>query len=97
MEGLGTDLESANVPIDEQGIEGLGVDLANVPIADNEEIKIFLNEKGQLKRLSDVYENLVRIRDEKEAELKNLKSKGDRTVSFVIQRTRVKKAKLSYQ
>ena len=81
MEGLGADL--TNVPIAEQGIEGLGVDLANVPIVDNEEIRAFLTEQGQLKRLSDVYEHLVRRRDEKEAELKNLKSKGDRTVSFV--------------
>ena len=36
-----------------------------------------------MKRLSDFYEHLVRRRDEKEAELNNLKSKGDRTVSFV--------------
>ena len=64
-------------------MEGLGVDLANVPIADYEEINTFLTEQGQLKRLSDVYEHLVKRRDEKEAELKNLKSKGDRTVSFV--------------
>ena len=81
MEGLGTDF--TDVPIAEQDIEGLGVDLANVPIADNEEISTFLTEQGQLKRLSDVYEHLVMRRDEKEAELKNLKSKGDRTVSFV--------------
>ena len=67
----------------EQDIEGLGTDLANDPIADNEEIRNFLTEQGQLKRLSDVYEHLVRRRDEKEAELKNLKSKGTRTVSFV--------------
>ena len=64
-------------------MEGLGLDLANDPIADHEEISTFLTEQGQLKRLSDVYEHLVRRRDEKEAELKNLKSKGDRTVSFV--------------
>ena len=51
--------------------------------ANHEEINTFLTEQEQLKRLSDVYENLVRIRDEKEAELKNLKSKGYRTVSFV--------------
>ena len=76
MEGLGTDLTN-------QDIEGLGADLANVPIAKHEEINTFLTEQGQLKRLSDVYEHLVRRRDEKETELKNLKSKGDRTVSFV--------------
>ena len=58
-------------------------DLVNDPIADHEEINTFLTEQGQLKRLSDVYEHLVRRRDEKETELKNLKSKGDRTVSFV--------------
>ena len=66
-----------------QDIEDLGTDLANAPIAKHEEINTFLTEQGQLKRLSDVYEHLVRRRDEKEAELKNLKSKGDRTVSFV--------------
>ena len=66
-----------------QDMEGLGADLANDPIPDHEEIRNFLNEQGQLKRLSDVYEHLVRRRDEKETELKNLKSKGDRTVSFV--------------
>ena len=66
-----------------QDMEGLGVDLTNVPIAKHEEINTFLTEQGQLKRLSDVYEHLVSRRDEKEAELKNLKSKGDRTVSFV--------------
>ena len=65
-----------------QDMEGLGVDLANDPVANHEEINTFLTEQGQLKRLSDVYEHLVRRRDEKEAELKNLKSKGDRTVSF---------------
>ena len=59
-----------------QDMEGLGTDLANDPIADREEIRNFLIEQGQLKRLSDVYEHLVRRRDEKEAELKNLKSKG---------------------
>ena len=64
-----------------QDMEGLGLDLANDPIADHEEISTFLTEQGQLKRLSDVYEHLVKRRDEKEAELKNLKSKGDRTVS----------------
>ena len=58
-------------------------DFVNDPIADHEEINTFLTEQGQLKRLSDVYEHLVRRRDEKETELKNLKSKGDRTVSFV--------------
>ena len=63
-------------------MEGLGTDLANDPIADNEEIHSFLTKQGQLKRLSDVYEHLVRRRDEQEAELKNLKSKGNRTVSF---------------
>ena len=56
--------------------------LVNDPIADDEEINSFLTAQGQLKRLSDVYEHLVKRRDEKEAELKNLKSKGDRTVSF---------------
>ena len=66
-----------------QDMEGLGVDLANVPIAKHEEINTFLTEQGQLKRLSDVYEHLVSRRDEKETELKNLKSKGDRAVSFV--------------
>ena len=66
-----------------QDIEDLGTDLANVPIAKHEEINTFLTEQGQLKRLSDVYDHLVKRRDEKEAELKNLKSKGDRTVSFV--------------
>ena len=66
-----------------QDIEDLGTDLANVPIAKHEEINTFLNEQGQLKRLSDVYEHLVKRRDEKEVELKNLKSKGDRAVSFV--------------
>ena len=66
-----------------QDIEDLGTDLANVPIAKHEEINTFLTEQGQLKRLSDVYEHLVKRRDEKEAELKNLKSKGDQTVSFV--------------
>ena len=35
-------------------------DLVNDPIANHEEINTFLNEKGQLKRLSDVYEHLVR-------------------------------------
>ena len=58
-------------------------DLVKDPIADHEEINTFLTEQGQLKRLSDVYEHLVKRRDEKETELKNLKSKGDRTVSFV--------------
>ena len=58
-------------------------DLVNDPIADHEEISTFLTEQGQLKGLSDVFEHLVRRRDEKEAELKNLKSKRDRTVSFV--------------
>ena len=57
--------------------------LKNDPIADHEEMNSFLTAQGQLKRLSDVYEHLVKRRDEKEAELKNLKSKGDRTVSFV--------------
>ena len=66
-----------------QDMEVLGVDLANDPIADHEEINTFLTEQGQLKRLYDVYEHLVKRRDEKEAELENLKSKGDRTVSFV--------------
>ena len=69
-----------------QNMEGLGTDLSNWEmeyIADHEEINSFLTEQGQLKRLSDVYEHLVSKRDEKEAELKNLKSKGDRTVSFV--------------
>ena len=66
-----------------QDIEDLGVDLENAPIAKHEEINTFLNEQGQLKRLSDIYEHLVRRRDEKETELKNLKSKGDRAVSFV--------------
>ena len=66
-----------------QDMEGLGLDLANDPIADHEEISTFLTEQGQLKKLADVYKHLVRRRDEKEAELKNLKSKGDRTVSFV--------------
>ena len=33
--------------------------------ANREEINTFLTEQGQLKRLSDVYEHLVRIRDEK--------------------------------
>ena len=66
-----------------QDIEDLGTDLANVPIAKHEEINTFLTEQGQLKRLSDVYEHLVKRRDEKETELKNLKSKGDRAVSFV--------------
>ena len=65
-----------------QDMEEFFADLANDPIADHEEINTFLTEQGQLKRLSDVYEHLVRRRDEKEAELKNLKSKGDRTVSF---------------
>ena len=64
-------------------MEVLGVDLANDPIADHEEINTFLTEQGQLKKLADVYKHLVKRRDEKEAELKNLKSKGDRTVSFV--------------
>ena len=67
-------------------MEGLGTDLSNWEmeyIADHEEINSFLTEQGQLKRLSDVYEHLVSKRDEKEAELKNLKSKDDRTVSFV--------------
>ena len=58
-------------------------DLVNDPIADHEEISTFLTEQGQLKGLSDVFEHLVRRRDEKETELKNLKSKRDRTVSFV--------------
>ena len=53
------------------------------PEANREEINTFLTEQEQLKRLSDVYEHLVSKRDEKEIELKNLKSKGDRTVSFV--------------
>ena len=75
MEDLGTDLTNQN-------IEGLGADLANVPIAKHEEINTFLTEQGQLKRLSDVYEHLVKRRDEKETELKNLKSKGDGAVSF---------------
>ena len=56
--------------------------LPNDTIADNEEINTFLTEKGQLKRLSDVYEHLVKRRNEKEKELKNLKSKGDRTVTY---------------
>ena len=67
----------------EQDMAGSGTDLVNDPIADNEEIHSFLTEQGQLKRLSDVYEHLVRRRDENEAELKNLKSKGTQTVSFV--------------
>ena len=75
-----------------QDMEGLGTHLTDWemdPIADHEEINSFLTDQGQLKILSDVYEHLVRRRDEKEAELKNLKSKGDqrsdrtRTVSFV--------------
>ena len=66
-----------------QDMEEFFADLANDPVADHEEINTFLTEQGQLKRLSDVYEHLVRRRDEKEAELKSLKSKGDRTVSFV--------------
>ena len=66
-----------------QVAEELSTELANDPIADHEEIHSFLTAQGQLKRLSDVYEHLVKRRDEKEAELKNLKSKGDRTVSFV--------------
>ena len=66
-----------------QDIEDLGTDLENDPIAKHEEINTFLNEQGQLKRLANVYEHLVKRRDEKEAELKNLKSKGGRTVSFV--------------
>ena len=66
-----------------QDIEDLGTDLTNAPIAKHEEINTFLNEQGQLKRMSDIYEHLVKRRDEKEVELKNLKSKGDRTVSFV--------------
>ena len=57
--------------------------MTNAPIAKHEEINTFFNEQGQLKRLSDVYEHLVKRRDEKETELKNLKSKGDRAVSFV--------------
>ena len=66
-----------------QVAEELSTELANDPIADHEEIHSFLTVQGQLKRLSDVYEHLVKRRDEKEAELKNLKSKGDRTVTFV--------------
>ena len=72
-------------------MEGLGLDLANDPIADHEEISTFLNEQGQLKRLSDVYEHLVRRRDEKETELKNLKSKGDRTVRGSTETNRLSK------
>ena len=49
--------------------------LPNDTIPDHEEITTFLDEKGQLKRLSDVYEHLVKRRNEKEVELKNLKSK----------------------
>ena len=64
-------------------MEELSTELVNDPIADHEEINSFLTAQGQLKRLSDVYKHLVKRRDEKEAELKNLKSKGGRTVSFV--------------
>ena len=56
--------------------------MPNDTIADHEEINTFLTEKGQLKRLSDVYEHLVKRRNEKEKELKNLKSKGNRTVTY---------------
>ena len=69
-------------------MEILSADLENDPKADHEEINTFLTAQGQLKRLSDVYEHLVKRRNEKEAELKNLKSKGDqqsdrtRTISF---------------
>ena len=54
----------------EQDMEGLGTDLTNDPIADNEEIHSFLTEQGQLKRLSDVYEHLVRRRNEKRSRTK---------------------------
>ena len=40
-------------------------DLANDPVADHEEINTFLTEQGQLKRLSDVYEHLVKRRMKK--------------------------------
>ena len=56
--------------------------LANDPVADHEEINTFLTEQGQLRRLSDVYEHLVRRRDGKEAELKKSEIQSDRTVSF---------------
>ena len=66
----------------------LATELENYPKADHEEINTFLTAQGQLKRQSDVYEHLVSKRDEKEIELKNLKSKDDqqsdqtRTISF---------------
>ena len=52
--------------------------MTNDPIANQEEVQKFKTEQIQLKRLSDDDEHLVRKRDEKEAELKNLKSKGDK-------------------
>ena len=71
-----------------QVAEELSTELQNDPKANHEEIKSFLTVQGQLKRQSDVYEHLVSKRDEKEVELKNLKSKDDqqsdktRTISF---------------
>ena len=56
--------------------------------ANREEINTFSTAFAQLKRQSDDYEHLVSKRDEKEVELKNLKSKDDQqsdqtqTISF---------------
>ena len=66
-----------------QVAEELNTELVNDSKADHEEVESFSTVKEQLKRQSDVYEHLVSKRDEKEVELKNLKSKDDRTVTFV--------------
>ena len=75
-----------------QVAEELNTDLEKESIANREanreEINTFSTAFAQLKRQSDDYEHLVSKRDEKEVELKNLKSKDDqqsdqtRTISF---------------
>ena len=62
---------------------GLASELPEDPFVNQEEIRNFLDAKGRLKRLSDVYNHLVERRDEKADKLTALKSKSGRAVSFV--------------
>ena len=73
-------LESFQVTNDD--MQGLATDLENDPIANQEEIRYFLAEQGQLKKLTSTFEQLVRSRNEKETELQQLKSKNQNSVSF---------------
>ena len=81
------DLKTTNQIVKEVNTELEKESIAN-PEANREEINTFLTAFAQLKRQSDDYEHLVSKRDEKEVELKNLKSKDDqqsdqtRTISF---------------